>query len=571
MTGIDLTLRLGIVAAASLMAACGGDDDGGSGFVVDQPVTAAAGATLASADGRISVVIPPGALSADTRVLVERRSGLPDPGGNYKSASDAYDIRFDGGATLSQPMRLEIAAARAPAHPQVGEAVMWVDGAWQRLDANFFRAGDRTVIALTRSAGTVRAAHRRLQATMGDAVARGRGVFLYETFGNENFFGGTLGLHELLNQLTPAQAVGAGVQVDLAKVPPGIAAVLTGPDLAAKDAALQDPAVTRALLQADAVVGVKALFGNAGSDRATSAGITCALCHVAVTPTTFQLSGGATALPIGALRLDGAPNPAMNAGAILSLTPFAQAAGPGVVGLLQSWGPGRFDVRALPDNPLDDGVNNPTNVPPLWNFVDLSQQGYLYNWDGLFKNSAATNALASQAEAVYDLVMHANGAFGTAGGSLAPELSATPPQAVLDALAAAEAGQPGNDLTLRKLLDVQAWQRSITSPAPGAFDAAMAEQGFLLFNGKASCAGCHRSAEFTGPVVTARITLNAPQGGLAGGIKTPGLRGVASTAPYFHDGSARTLREVLDVYAGRVTPGLSDDEKNAVVEYLKSL
>jgi cytochrome c peroxidase len=46
---------------------------------------------------------------------------------------------------------------------------------------------------------------------------------------------------------------------------------------------------------------------------------------------------------------------------------------------------------------------------------------------------------------------------------------------------------------------------------------------------------------------------------------------VASTAPYFHDGSARTLREVLDVYAGRVTPGLSDDEKNAVVEYLKSL
>ena len=70
----------------------------------------------------------------------------------------------------------------------------------------------------------------------------------------------------------------------------------------------------------------------------------------------------------------------------------------GVVGLLQSWGPGRFDVRALPDNPLDDGVNNPTKVPPLWNFVDLSEQGYLYNWDGLFKNGAAVNALASRKE-----------------------------------------------------------------------------------------------------------------------------------------------------------------------------
>ena len=84
-------------------------------------------------------------------------------------------------------MRLEIAAASAPAHPQVGEAVMWVGGAWQRLNANFFRAGDRKVIALTRSTGTVRAAHRRLQTTVGDAVARGRGVFLYETFGNQNF------------------------------------------------------------------------------------------------------------------------------------------------------------------------------------------------------------------------------------------------------------------------------------------------------------------------------------------------------------------------------------------------
>ena len=85
MTGTVLTLRLGVIAAAaSLVVACGGDDDGGGGLVVDQAVTAAAGATLASADGRISVIIPPGALSADTRVLVERRSGLPDPGGNYQ-------------------------------------------------------------------------------------------------------------------------------------------------------------------------------------------------------------------------------------------------------------------------------------------------------------------------------------------------------------------------------------------------------------------------------------------------------------------------------------------------------
>jgi cytochrome c peroxidase len=535
-------------------------------------VSAAAGGTVTAPGGEVKLVIPASALSADTTVTIQRVDGAtPALGATMTAAGAAYAVSFDNGATLSEPMRIEVASAAAPAHPQIRELVSLVGGSWQRTGGNFMRSSDGKVIALTRTATTVSAVNRTLQATSGEGVARGRDVFLNETFGNQAFFGGTIGLHTLLNGLTPAQAVGAGTQVDLAKVPAGIAAVLTGTDLPAKDAALQNPAVTRALLKADAVVGVRAFYADPASDVATSAGITCALCHVAVTPTTFQLTSGATPLPIGPLRLDGAPNGAMNAGAILSLTPFAQGSAP-TVALLQSWGPGRFDVRALPDNPLDDGVNNPTKVPQLWNFVDLAQQDYLYNWDGLFKNATSPgNALASQAEAVYDLVMHANGAFGTATGSIPPELRAAPPQTLLDALAAAEAGAPGNDVTAQKLLDVQDWQRSIVSPAPGAFDEALAEQGFLLFNGKASCSGCHRSAEFTGPVVTARITLAAPQGGLAGGIKTPGLRGLSRHAPYFHDGSAPTLRDVLDVYSGRITPVLTDAEKDAVVEYLKTL
>ncbi len=572
--GISISRRATALAsaalAASLLAACGGSSNDGF-LVVDQAVTASAGATITADNGALRVLIPAGALSANTTVTVRRiDTDLPPLGSTMTATGQAYRLSFGNNATLSQPMRVELSAA-APTHPQVGEVAQLVDGNWQRVGANFYRRADSKVVALTRTPTTLRAVSRRLQAETGEGVARGRDVFLYETFGNEAFFGGAVGLHTLLNNLTPAQAVGAGVQVDLARVPAGIAAVLTGTDLAAKDAALQNPAVTRALLQAGAVVGVKTSYANANSDMASSAGITCALCHVNVTPTSFQLSGGATALPIGNLRLDGVPNTAMNAGAILSLTPFAQAAGANTVALLQSWGPGRFDVRALPDNPLDDAVNNPTKTPPLWNFVDLAEQDYLYNWDGLFKNSAARDGLASQAEAVFDLVMHANGAFGTAMGSLPPELSATPPQAVLDALGAAETGAPGNDIGVQALRDVQSWQRSLVSPAPGAYDETMAEQGFALFHGKASCSGCHRSAEFTGPVVSNRITLQAPQGGLAGGIKTPGLRGLAFNAPYFHDGSARTLREVMDVYAGRITPGLTDAEKNAVVEYMKSL
>lgn len=277
-------------------------------------------------------------------------------------------------------------------------------------------------------------------------------------------------------------------------------------------------------------------------------------------------------LPVGALRLDGVPNPAIDGGKILSLTPFAQAAGQDTIDLLQSWGPARFDVRALPDNLLEDNANNPTTFPPLWNFVDLEAQGYRYDWDGLFQSREGDdNSLASQAEAVYDLVMHANGAFGTGAGSVAPELSIDPPQALLDALAATEAAAPGNDIDADTLLDVQDFQRSIVSPAPGAFDETAAEKGFLLFNGKARCSACHSSPEFTGGGNFATITRTAPTGALSGGTKVPGLRGISSTAPYFSDGSAATLLDVIGVYSGRVVPELTDEEMAAVAEYLKSL
>ena len=205
-----------------------------------------------------------------------------------------------------------------------------------------------------------------------------------------------------------------------------------------------------------------------------------------------------------------------------------------------------------------------------------SGEADLFGWDSLFKNNGTSNnALASQAEAAYDLVMHGNGAFGTAAGSLAPELSVTPPQSLLTALGAAETARPGNDISASKLLDVQAWMRSIVSPAPVAFDEARAEQGFELFNGKAACCSCHKTSDFTGPgTITAVIH---PGGGLAGGIKISGLRGVVHTAPYLSNGSVATLIGAVEGVLGAFKtvnpnmPTLTDAEKAALVEYLKSL
>jgi cytochrome c peroxidase len=48
-----------------------------------------------------------------------------------------------------------------------------------------------------------------------------------------------------------------------------------------------------------------------------------------------------------------------------------------------------------------------------------------------------------------------------------------------------------------------------------------------------------------------------------GAFKTPTLRNVAQTAPYMHDGSQKTLREVVEWYAkgGHPNPFLSDKVK----------
>jgi cytochrome c peroxidase len=76
--------------------------------------------------------------------------------------------------------------------------------------------------------------------------------------------------------------------------------------------------------------------------------------------------------------------------------------------------------------------------------------------------------------------------------------------------------------------------------------------------------------------------------GVEGAFKIPSLRNVALTAPYFHNGDARTLREVLEFYSrgGNVAPiltrdgtvveplglpGLSEDEIRALISFLKSL
>jgi cytochrome c peroxidase len=125
------------------------------------------------------------------------------------------------------------------------------------------------------------------------------------------------------------------------------------------------------------------------------------------------------------------------------------------------------------------------------------------------------------------------------------------------------------------------------------------QRGLQIFRGKGNCTACHvgptlsderlhntgvawRAAGATGVFTDPGGfgVTNKPED--RGAFKTPTLREVARTSPYMHDGSFRTLDEVVDFYSdgGRSNPAqdpeirplrLTSSEKRALVAFLKSL
>ena len=56
-----------------------------------------------------------------------------------------------------------------------------------------------------------------------------------------------------------------------------------------------------------------------------------------------------------------------------------------------------------------------------------------------------------------------------------------------------------------------------------------------------------------------------------GKFKGPILRGLAARAPYFHNGSAATLMDVVDFYDSRFNIGMSAGQKSDLVAFLSAL
>ena len=56
-----------------------------------------------------------------------------------------------------------------------------------------------------------------------------------------------------------------------------------------------------------------------------------------------------------------------------------------------------------------------------------------------------------------------------------------------------------------------------------------------------------------------------------GKFKGPNLRGLAARAPYFHNGSAATLHDVVDFYDTRFNIGMTEQQKEDIVAFLSAL
>ncbi len=118
-----------------------------------------------------------------------------------------------------------------------------------------------------------------------------------------------------------------------------------------------------------------------------------------------------------------------------------------------------------------------------------------------------------------------------------------------------------------------------------------AKRGFVLFNKKAQCAGCHEGWNFTndGFQDIGLPSEDVGRGQFLPGVikmkhafKTPGLREIARRRPYMHDGSLATLEQVIDHYdsggverpsrSDLVKPlGLTPQDKSDLVAFLKTL
>lgn len=398
-----------------------------------------------------------------------------------------------------------------------------------------------------------------------DLTAAGRHTFRFDTFGDEAFWGDTLRLHQAIEGsrfggvgagVSPKTALAVGLKVDVDALPGALIQALRRGQVN-----LDDPATTLALLKLNAVIGVTGFFSPGGT-ALRSIGIQCALCHSTV--------DNSLAPGIGH-RLEGWANRDLNVGAIVGLAPDLGAVATllrmdeaTVREVLAAWGPGKFDAELLLDGKgfRPDGKTAATLIPPAFGLAGVN----LHTWVG-WGSVTHWNAFVATLE------MHGKGTF------FDPRL-ADAGQFPVAARAGFDNVRNDPDLVSAKLPALHLYQLALTAPAAprGSFSAAAAARCRQVFN-SSHCDSCHVPPTFTEPGwnlhTPAELGVDDFQANRAPGrgYRTAPLKGLWTheKGGFYHDGRFATLAAVVEHYDVQFALHLSPQEKQDLVEYLKSL
>ena len=397
-------------------------------------------------------------------------------------------------------------------------------------------------------------------------IEQGRQVFRFNTFGDEDFWGGTLKLHQAIqgtanggvgDGVSPELALSVGLKIDVDALPDTVMTALKSNQLD-----LTDPATTLAVLKLNAVVGITGFFD--ASDQLTSLGIQCAFCHSTVDDSVAPGIGH---------RLDGWPNRDLNVGAIVNLSPDLSAVATflgvpedTVRTVLKSWGPGKFDAELFLDGKAfqpDNVTSAATLIPPAFGLSGVDLHTYTGWGTVTYWNAFVAN-----------LEMHGKGNFYD------PRLD----DATRFPVAAAnKSGHVTNDTDLitPALAPLHFYQMALEAPTPpaGSFDAAAAKRGQAVFNGAGKCATCHVPPRFTEPGwnlhTPEEIGIDDFQASRSpdGRYRTTPLKGLFSHVKggFYHDGRFATLADVVSHYDTTFKLGLTSAQQADLQQYLLSL
>lgn len=396
-----------------------------------------------------------------------------------------------------------------------------------------------------------------------DLVSQGKDIYRYDTFGDEDFWSTILHIDKAIAGsanggygpgVSPNTALAVGLKVDMEALPQSVIdGIISGA------VNLDDPATTLTLLQLNAVVGVKGNFNTDGTLQ--SVGITCASCHSTV--------DNAFAPGIGK-RLDGWPNRDLNVGAIIALTDNAKPLTDllhvdeaTLRFVLNSWGPGHYNAVLNMDGKAmrPDGTVASNLIPAAFGLADITLTTYT-GWGDI----SYWNAYVGTTQ------MHGKGTLIDARLNDPVKYPIAVENGFYNVI-----NNP--DLLTSKLPALKAYQHSISAPkpAPGTYDASAATRGKMVFNTTAKCASCHVQ-----PLLADNLLHTPEEMGIddfdakrspTGKYRTTPLAGLFTRAKggYYHDGRFATLNDVVEHYNKLLHTNLSSNDKNDLIEYLKSL